>query len=434
MMKVVIIGASFAGVHCAIRTKELHPYDEVVLIEQEKELGFLPSGLTLLMNGVIFSLDEATFTTKEHLLKKGIHLELGVRGIDFDFVNHCVETTKGAIYYDKLVLAMGSSQHSQKLISDHPGFLTYKKREQAQLAVERIKSSQKVAIIGAGQTGMELASSLVKQHKHVSLIESMSYPLYKSFDEDFLQPFLEKIAENDYVTTYFSQTVKDIQSEGLEDKVTLVSQQEEIRTDTAFLATNVRPDLSIFKGELAFHADQTIKVDAYFETSQPDVFAIGDLVQVPSLLLEQSIYLPLINNAVRSAHVCAENLETKTTPYHGAIRIIGTCVFDYYLASCGLTEADSFLYPGPVATLTLNFPLSTVEKEPVKIKFTYNKNTQVLLGVQMISKVNILEKINTYALAIDLEMSIQELAQKDYFYHPLFANPVADMIKLSQRG
>lgn len=85
--------------------------------------------------------------------------------------------------------------------------------------------------------------------------------------------------------------------------------------------------------------------------------------------------------------------------------------------------------------MTLNLPVSTVEKEKtVRVKFTYNEKTKVLLGAQMISKANILEKINTYALAIDLKMTIQELAQKDYFYHPLYANPVSDMIQLSQRG
>jgi len=409
-MKVVIIGASFAGIHCALRAKQLYPYDQIILIEKEEQLGYLPSGLTLLLNGKIKELDEATFMTKEVLENKGIRLMLDVSATDFNFEEDYVETTSERIYYDKLVLAMGSSQISQKLVSNHPGFLTYKKKSEAKDSLKRIESSKEIAVIGAGQTGMELASALVTKGKKVKLFESMNYPLYKSFDPDVIEPLINELNQEKNITSYLS-------------------------CDSAFLATNVRPDLSMFKEQLEYHTDQTLKVDEYFKTSQPNVFAIGDLVQVPSMLLKQSLYLPLINNAVRSGQVCAENLENKKVAYHGAIRVIGTHIFNHYLASCGLTEADSFLYEDPVESLTLNLPVSTVEKEKtVRVKFTYNEKTKVLLGAQMISKANILEKINTYALAIDLKMTIQELAQKDYFYRPLYANPVSDMIQLSQRG
>ncbi len=434
-MKVVIVGASFAGIHCALRAKQLRPYDEVILIEKEEKIGYLPSGLTLMLNKKIDTLSDAFFTSQEELEKKGIHLMLGVSATKFNFNQDYIETTEEIIYYDKLVLAMGSSQVSQKIASDHPGFLTYKKENQARQALERIESSQEIAIIGAGQTGMELASALVSSDKKVKIIESMSYPLYKSFDEDVIVPLINEMNHHEKISLYFSQTVKDVEDTDVMNGLTVVTQQESLICDAAFLATNVRPDLSIFEGQLDYHTDQTLKVDPYFETSQPNVFAIGDLVQVPSLLLKQSMYLPLINNAVRSGQVCAENLQKKMTAYHGAIRVIGTHIFGYYLASCGLTEADSFLYEGPVESLTLNLPLSTIEKEnSVRIKFTYNEKTKVLLGAQIISQSNILEKINSYALAIDLKMTIQELAQKDYFYHPLFANPVSDMIRLSQRG
>lgn len=432
-MKVVIIGASFSGIHCALRAKQLYPYEQIILIEKEEQLGYLPSGLTLLLNGKIKKLEEATFMTKENLENKGIRLMLGVCATEFNFEANYVETTSERIYYDKLVLAMGSSQTSQKLVSEHPGFLTYKKRVEAEESLKQIELSQKVAVIGAGQTGMELASALVKKGKKVQLFESMNYPLYKSFDYDVIEPLLNKLNQENNMTLYFSQTVKDVNE--TEDGLNLITQQEQVFCDAAFLATNVRPDLSMFKEQLEYHTDQTLKVDDYFETSYPNVFAIGDLVQVPSMLLKQSLYLPLINNAVRSGQVCAENLEKKQVPYQGAIRVIGTHIFDHYLASCGLTEADSFLYEGPVESLTLNLPISTIKKdEVIRVKFTYNKKTKILLGAQMISKINILEKINTYALAIDLKLTIQELAQKDYFYHPLYANPVSDMIQLSQRG
>lgn len=433
-MKIVIIGASFSGIHCALKAKELYPYDEIILVEREAEIGYLPSGLTLLLNNNISSLEEAVFTSKERLIEAGIHLILGVSATAFDFTNQFVTTTKGEVYYDRLVLAMGSSQVSKKLTSNHPGLLTYKKKEEAVLALKKIEESQKVAVIGSGQAGIELASALANHGKQVRLIESMDYPLYKSFDKEFLIPLAETLNDNAYIETSFSQTVKEIAVTKDQKQLKLLTQQDEIHCDAAFLATNVRPDLAIFDGQLDYHADQTLKVDEYFETSEPNVFAIGDLIQVPSLLLNQSVYLPLINNAIRSGNICAENLKSKETKYAGSIRIIGTRILDYYLASCGLTEADSFLYGEDVNTITLSTPFTTIGSELVKIKLTFNRNSNVLLGAQIISKANILEKINTYALAIDLKMTIQELAQKDYFYHPSYANPMMNMSYLGQRG
>lgn len=434
-MKVVIIGASFAGVHCALRAKELYPYAEIILVEKEEDLGYVPSGLTLLLNEEIKELEEAIFVTKEDLEKKGIHLMLGVQATGFDFTHDYVKVDTELIYYDKLVLALGSSQISQKLTSNHSGFLTYKRKSQAALALEKIESSQQITVIGAGQTGMELASALAQKGKEVSLIESMNYPLYKSFDEDMIEPLVAEMSTYKNIFLYFSQTVKEIGDKNKEKKLFVKTQKTEFQSEAVFLATNVRPDLSIFEDQLECHTDQTLKVDNYFETSQPNVFAIGDLVQVPSFLLNQSMYLPLINNAVRSGQICADNLHKKRIEYQGAIRVVGTKLFGYYLASCGLTEADSFLYEEQVETFTVDMPVSTVKKEEkIKIKFTYNKKSKVLLGTQIISKVNILEKINSYALAIDLKMTLADLVQKDYFYHPMYANPVSDMAKPSQRG
>lgn len=428
-MKTVIIGASFAGVHCALRAKQLRPYEEVVIIEKEETLGYIPSGLILLLNKNIKTLEDAIFISKDDLEKKGIHLVLGTSTSKFNFSEHYVETTKDRIYYDKLVLATGSAQVSQKLVSSHPGFLTYKKKKDSELALEKIKTSKEITVIGAGQTGMELASALVNEGKKVMLVESMSYPLYKSFDEDVIGPLMSEMSQESKLTTYFSQTVKEIEGDNLESELTIATQQNTISCEAAFLSTNVRPNLSLFEEQLDYHTDQTLKIDDYFETSQPNVFAIGDLVQVPSMLLNQSMYSPLINNAIRSGQICAENLKEKKVAYQGSIRVIGTYVFGHYLASCGLTEADFFLYDDPIETIILDEPLSTIEQDKkIKIKFTYNKNTKILLGVQMISRVNILEKINRYTLAIESKMTLNELAKKDHFYHPLYANPASDMI------
>lgn len=430
-MKVVVIGGSFAGVHCAVRAKELYPNDDIVVIERESELGFIPGGLTLYLNESIHDLDDAHFILAEQVRELGVEVKLETTALSYNFDEKIVHTNNGDVCYDKLVIGTGSSQWSQKLAVEHPALLTYKGKEFAETALTAITNSDTIVIIGGGQTGMELASALIHQGKQVTVIESMGYPIHKYFDEDALYPFLRHLDQKKGLIFRYKETVKELCPK---NGLTVVTQKGNYIGDRVILGVNVRPNLEMFEGNLESHSDQTIRVDPYLETSQPDVFAVGDLIQVTDPLIHQSIYLPLINNAVRSGLVCAENLKEKKVPFSGAIRIIGTYVFDYYLASCGLTEEDAFLYDGDVESVLMTRSLSTINPKEVRVKLVYDKQTERLLGAQLVSKYPILEKINTYALAIDTHLTLKELEQKDYFYHPLYANAVNDMTLLDYKG
>lgn len=419
-MQIVIIGGSFSGVHCALRAAELYPTDHIILVEKERTLGFLPSGLPLYLKGDVPSLEKAVFTTVEALEEKGIEVKLETDVLHIDFEQQRIETSDELLPYDRLVLATGSSQVSQKIGLDHPGVLTYKNYKGAIQALQRIEESQAVAIVGAGQVGMELADALRYTGKQVHVFDSMGYPFYKYFDEDILERFVTMLKEQSNVIFHFNETINQLRDDG--DQIELNIGSERILVESVSLGVNVRPDLNLYQNQLDTHSDMTIKVSEYLETSQPNVFAIGDLIQVPSRLLEQTVYLPLINNAVRTALVCAENLKDKTMVFEGTSRTIGTKLFDHYLASCGMIESDSFLYPEEVATICQEVPVTVLSRDTVRMKICYNRETTQILGVQLVSKANILDRINLYALSIDQGLTLNDMMQRDYFFHPKYAN------------
>ena len=129
---------------------------------------------------------------------------------------------------------------------------------------------------------------------------------------------------------------------------------------------------------------------------------------------------------MRAGVVVVDNLIEPQTVFIGSARTIGTKVFDYFIASTGMTEAESIFFDEEISTTYVTQSSSLFNQEPIKGKLLYNKATRKILGAQFISKSNILEKINTLSLGIQMGITVEELAQKDYYFHPAWS-PVYDV-------
>lgn len=427
-MKVVIIGASFAGVASALEVSNRHSAAEVILLEKQATLGYIPNGLHLYWDKKIEHLNDARFTTKEQLEKEGITccLNAAVKKINTDkkTIAYDYHGEEESLAYDKLIIATGSHQLSDKIIGgSEESVLKYKWYEQAQEALSRVMESQHVAIIGGGQVGVEAADLLSRQGKKVTLIESMDYVLFKYFDKEMIHPITSKMAESG-VDVRLQKTVSSVRME-TDNTTTVVLGNETVSADAVVMSVNVRPDLDFLDKRIELNADSTIAVDCYLRTSATDVFAVGDCIQL-SGPGEDRVYIPVINNAVRTGMVAASNLIEPTTPFKGSLRTIGTKVFDHYIASTGITEAESVFIDRTVKSYRQKVRLSSYENaETAELKWVYDAQTKELLGAQITSTADVLEKINTLALAIQTKQTVEALQQKDYFFHPSYVNMVS---------
>lgn len=424
-MKVVIIGASFAGVAAALEVRNKHFDAEIILLEKKSALGYIPNGLHLYWEKRIDNLESAYFITKVELENQNIHCNLrsSVEKIDTvkKEVHYLSDEQEGTITYDKLIIATGSSQLSQKISgSDGEHVLKYKGRYEAEAAIEKVEASESVTIIGGGQVGVEAADLLNKQQKQVTLIESMDYVLFKYFDKDMIQPLQEKMLA-DGINLRLQQTVSSIE-ETDHQQVRIQLKKETVKSDAVVLGVNVRPDLHFLDEHVQLHMDQTIAVDRYMRTSAEDVFAVGDCIQLNFGEESEMVYIPLVNNAVRSGIVAAANLNQPKVPFKGSLRTIGTSAFGYYIASTGMTEAESLFTNQTVKTSRQEMRLTSLpDASTVMMKWIYDADSHILLGAQLLSNANILEKINTLALAIQTKQTLEDLQQKDYFFHPSFS-------------
>jgi NADPH-dependent 2,4-dienoyl-CoA reductase/sulfur reductase-like enzyme len=423
-MKVVIVGASFAGVSAAVAVRKQHPEAEILIIEKQNDIGFLSGGLHLYLQGIVKNLQEAVFIKKEQLAAAHIHLLLESIVVDVDtqqqLLTYYFRNDKNFLTYDKLILATGSGQWSHKIEgSDSPRMIKYKYLADAQAAIQQLQQSQSIAIIGGGQIGAEALASLLSLKKEIHLFESMDYLLAKYFDQEMVENVQKDLSQAG-VIFHFGETVAAIQD--LETGVLISTQSQQVQTDCGLFALNIRPKLDFLDSAIQQRTDQTIVVDQFLQTTAKNVFAIGDCIDLENSLAEQR-YLPLVNNAVRAGLVVASNLKEPILPFVGSLRTIATKVFNYYLASTGITEAEGFFYPGEIAVTELEqLGLPFTSKELIKGKLIYDKRTHQLLGAQLVSKLNCLEKINTLALSIQTKQTLESLMQNDYFYQPAFSN------------
>ena len=428
-MKVVIIGASFAGVAAALEVRKKQSNAEIILLEKQSTIGYIPNGLHLYWDNKITDLDAAYFVTKKQLEKQNIccYLETAVEKIDsihkkIHYIQHGKEET---ITYDKLIIATGSSQLSQKISgSDGGNVLKYKRYHEAEDAQSKVNASKSVTIIGAGQVGVEAADLLSKQQKQVTLIENMDYVLFKYFDKEMIQPLQQKMIEQG-IDLRLNQTVSSIEAEA-DQTATIRFGNERVTSEAVILGVNVRPDLHFLDEHIRLHMDHTIAVDRYMRTSVEDVFAVGDCIQLAYGEEEETVYIPLVNNAVRTGIVAAANLVQPKMAFKGSLRTIGTFIFGYYIASTGMTEAESVFTGQTVKTYRQEVRLTSLPTSAtVTIKWVYDATSHVLLGAQMISTSDILEKINTLALAIQTKQTLEDLQQKEYFFHPSFTQMIS---------
>lgn len=417
--EIIIIGSSFAGISCALMAKQLYPNKHILLIEKESTIGHIPSSLNMLLKQQINELSEKTFINEDTLKESGVELLLNKEVTDIHSMAKTLSVKSGTIeeiyQYDRLILAMGSSSASERISgSNHKQVLTTKTLEASINTLKKVEKSERILIAGGGQIGLEAAEALTKANKKVTLVEAFDSLAFKYFDSDMTQQLEERMLQSG-IELHKGRYVKNIQPFEGQLKVGL-SQDLELITDNVMLAVNFRPNTRLVESFVECHLDKTIIVDPYLETSQPDVFAVGDLIRVPYAYTESDYYLPFVNNAYISGKVAAINLYRKTTPAPQSLRVVGSQLFGLYMTSVGLTEQEAMLYY-PIQTTFLEQSFSTEASAKVSIKIMTKKETGQLVGAQIYSDRDILSLADLLAISINTQMTDEALAFQDRLYY-----------------
>ncbi|HFI0265052.1 TPA: FAD-dependent oxidoreductase [Streptococcus suis] len=418
-MNIVIIGASFAGLTTAMECQKRYPQATIYLIDKEESIAYFPNALNWKIKGEISSWEEARIRYFEGLEQSAIHFLLGWECISIEVESKKVrlkqENKHQDVTYDYLILAMGAQQvweHQSVDLSEK--ILTSKSIAQAQKSFEKLEEAESVTVIGAGQIGLESLEALSRLPLKLRLMESQEWPLAKYFDQEMVA-FIWNEFERIGLDYHFSETINEVSLNEL-GQVQLSSLQGTYLSDFVLLGTNFRPHTDLVEGLVDLHTDGSILVDDYLETSQSGIFAVGDLIRMPVTMFGQA-YLPMINHAILTGRLVAENLLAKKKPLRAVERIVSTHVFGYNLTSVGLTEREANLWLD-TSSIRIQQAFSQWDEETIDFKMVVSRKDGRILGGQLVSTSDHIAQMNVLALAISKEMTVEDLLQEAWLCLP----------------
>ncbi|XJS11726.1 H2O-forming NADH oxidase [Aerococcaceae bacterium WGS1372] len=432
MMKVVIVGVNHAGIAAANVLLDEYKDNEVVLIDKNDNISYIGAGTALLVGKQVQSSGELFYTCKEDFEEKGarVLMETEVDRIDFDNkVVHAVAKDGNEFEesYDKLILATGSHPISPNVPGNDLDGIHFLKLFQEGQSVDREldkEEVQTVAVIGAGYIGVEVAEAVQRRGKKVLVFDAMATSLSNYYDPEFAN-LMDKNLEDNGLELHFGELAEEyIGDNGRIKGIKTTNGSYDV--DLVINAIGFRPNNDLGRDHLELFANGAYLVDRHQQTSDPDVYAVGDCATVYSNALKNTAYIALASNAVRSGIVAGHNVGGTNLEHVGVQGSNGISIFGLNLVSTGYSIHAAERFGLDVAYVDHE----DVQKsdymdhnESVKIRIVYEKESRRIVGAQIASRYDMSATIHMFSLAIQEEVTIDKLKLTDIFFLPHFNKP-----------
>lgn len=432
MAKIVIVGANHAGTAAINTILDNYEGNEVVVFERNTNTSFLGCGMALWIGGQAQNVPEGLFYSSPEILRsKGAKVSTSteVTKIDFDkkivyYTNEEVEN--GQESYDKLILSTGSLPIIPNIEGKELENVQQVKLYQDALAViDKLKDEEikHVTVVGAGYIGVELAEAFKRKGKEVALVDIANECLTGYYDKEFTE-LMEKNLKDHGIDCKFNERVEAILGE---DRVRGVrTDKEEFETDMVVLCVGFRPNTALGKDHLELFRNGAYLVNKRQQTSDKDVYAIGDCATVYDNAIQDTNYIALASNAVRSGIIAGHNVCGTDLESVGVQGSNGISIYGLNLISTGLSY-EKAKARGFNATYTdyedFQRPVFMKDNEKVKIRIVYDKDTRRVLGMQCASHYDVSAWNHMFSLAIQEGLTIEKLALTDIFFLPHFNKP-----------
>lgn len=430
-MKIVVIGANHAGTAAVNTILDNYKGNEVVVFERNSNISFLGCGMALWIGKQIKGSDGLFYCSKDVFERKGatVHMETEVTNVDFDKKVVYAVGKDGKKYeekYDKLILSTGSLPIDIKVPGrDLENVQFVKLFQNAQEVIDKIDHEKinHVTVVGAGYIGVELAEAFKRIGKEVALLDAKEMCLTTYYDKEFREEMNKVLVEHGIKTHYGEKLVEILG----DTKVTSVKTDKgTINTDMVILCVGFRPNTDLLKDKLELFKN-AYKVNRNQETSQKDVYAIGDCASIYDNATRSIDYIALATNAVRSGIIAAHNACGTKLESIGVQGSNGISIYGFNMVSTGLSEEKAKTLGMDVLSTSYNDlqkpGFMESENEKVMIKIVYEKESRRIVGAQIASKYDISMGIHVFSLAIQEGITIDKFKLLDIFFLPHFNQP-----------
>jgi len=425
---VLVIGGSASGIVTAITGKSNYPDKDFMVIRKEKNV-VVPCGIPYIFGSLDSS--DKNLISDNGLINAGIQIKIDEVS-DIDKNKKLCTTINGAkICYDKLVFATGSIPKIPtwlKGFDKRNVFSVPKNKEYLDFALNELKNSKKIVVIGGGFIGVEISDELNKSGKEVTLVEILPHILLLAFDEEIAVQ-AEETLKSRGVNIKTNIGVKEILGE---KKVTsvLLENGEKIDADAAIITMGYKPNTSLAeKAGIKLNERGFIIVDEYMRTECSDIFAVGDCSEKRDFVTRKLNSIMLASTACAEARIAGMSLyqlcAVKT--FNGTIAIFSTALGNTGFGIAGLTEnialKEGFdIVKGSFEGIDKHpGTLSNTNKQMVKL--IASRESGIILGGGVIGGPSTGELINIIGLAIQNKMTVNSLLTSQIGTHPLVTAP-----------
>ncbi len=445
MRRIVVVGASAAGLRCAARLKRLRPSWGVTVVEERTAFSDAACGLPYVLSGDIDDVDELRRTSWGALRDrrffeevKGLEILDGWRATVIDTERHRLAIRSGRLErelaWDELVLATGARPRRLPKQPRHALVRCFHTRDDLIPLKKALIEGRigHVAVIGAGLVGCELAEAFLSLWgADVTLIEAANAPLPMIVDRE-IGALVGAHLEAQGVELLCGSPVRSIRV--VDGRVRITVGDATVTADAAVVAAGVEPsaDLAAHAG-VALGITGAIAVDSSLATSVEHIWAAGDCIEVRHAVTGEAVYLPLGSLANRQGRVLANilaGLPDRFGPVAGATAVK---VFDLHVAAVGCSAAQARRHGLEARTVWLTTEDSAhywPQAEELHLELVFDPRNRVVLGVAAAGRGEAVKRIDVAAQYLLQRATIDQLATLEHAYAPPFA-PALDPLAVA---
>ncbi|VEE83962.1 FAD-dependent oxidoreductase [Enterococcus hirae] len=433
--KVIIVGASHGG-HQSI-LELLSRYGEnvdITLFEAGDYVSFMSCGMELYLEDQVTDVNDVRNFRPENFPQPNVHIlnNHEVKAIHADqktvTVTSILDKSTKEYEYDKLILSSGVKPNSLPVPgTDLENVYLMRGYDWATRIKDKLTDPaiKNVAVIGAGYIGIEAAEAFQKAGKEVTLLDVIDRPLGTYLDPEMTEILTEHLKEKGIKVV---TGAKITAFTGEQQVAAIQTADEEIATDLVIQAAGVKANTEWLKGVVDLDDRGWIVTDEYLQTNLPDVYAVGDATLAYSIPARSKMPIALATVARREARYVVKHLfeDTPSQPFGGVVGSSALSVFDYHFAASGL---NSFTAEKAGVAIRTAYYEDTIRPKyvpeeygntKVSIQLFFDPMTHQVLGGAVLSTYDVTAQGNVLALAIQQKLTIEDLAEADFFFQPGF--------------
>ena len=429
-MRIVIIGGVAGGMSAATRLRRLDERAEVIVLEKGPYVSFANCGLPYYIAGEIDERTDLLVQTPEALQAR---FNLDVRpnseaiSIDSDNKEVVVQTDQETytLGYDKLILSPGAKPFIPPAngLEEAENIFTLRSVPDVDAISNfiHIHNPKKAVVIGAGFIGLEMAESLVQRGLEVTIVEKAPHVL-PPFDEEMAAYVTKELAANG-VRLYTGLAAESFEEKG---KIVVLENGERLESDITLMSVGVKPETTVaLTAGVETGLRGGIVVNDQYETSQKDIYAVGDAIVVKQQINEEDTMIALASPANRQGRQVADVISGLERKNKGSIGTAIVRVFKMAAAATGLNERQLQQADEVYEVIHIQgkshagyYP----NAKTIVLKLLFHPTTGKIYGAQAIGEDGVDKRIDIIATAIKAGMTVQDLPELEFTYAPPFGS------------